>query len=81
MRRAQVYVDDEAYEAMGSRAFTERTSTSSLLQQWVREQTPGAPKQRRDAAGLLALAKRLNLHDTVRDVSERHDDCLWGLAE
>ena len=78
MKRAQVYFDDEVYEAVRAAAFHQRTSISSLLQQWAREKTLGAPKKKRYAAGLLELAKQLNLHDTARDVAERHDDYLWG---
>ena len=78
MRRAQVYFEDEVYEAVRTAAFQRRTSISSLMQQWAREKSLGAPKKKRYAAGLLELAKQLNLHDTVRDISERHDDYLWG---
>lgn len=78
MKRAQVYFDDEVYEAVRTTAFQQHTSMSSLLQQWAREKTLGAPKTKRYAAGLLALAKRLNLHETARDVAERHDEYLWG---
>ena len=78
MKRAQVYFDDEVYEAVRTEAFQRHTSISSLLQQWAREKTLGAPKKKRYAAGLLELAKQLHLHDTARDVSERHDDYLWG---
>ncbi|MBI3322227.1 MAG: hypothetical protein HYZ94_00925 [Candidatus Omnitrophica bacterium] len=78
MKRAQIYLDDEVYEAVRTAAFQRRTSISSLLQQWARERTLGAPKKKRYAAGLLELAKQLNLHDTAHDVSERHDDYAWG---
>lgn len=78
MKRAQVYFDDEVYEAVRGVAFKQRTSISSLLQQWAREKTLGASKKKRYAAGLLELAKELNLHDTKRDVARRHDDYLWG---
>ena len=78
MKRAQVYFDDEVYEAVRGAAFKQRTSISSLLQQWAREKTLGAPKKKRYAAGLLELAKQLKLHDTAHDVSERHDDYAWG---
>lgn len=78
MKRAQVYFDDEVYEAVRGAAFKQRTSISSLLQQWAREKTLGTPQKKRYAAGLLELAKKLDLHDTVTDISERHDDYAWG---
>ena len=78
MKRAQAYFDDEVYEAVRAVAFKQHTSISALLQQWAREKTLGTPQKKRYAAGLLELAKKLNLHDTARDVSERHDDYLWG---
>ncbi len=79
MRRAQLYFEDDVYEAVRTAAFRQRTSISSLVQQWVREKTLGAPKKERYAAGLLKLAGLF--HETKRDVSERHDDYLWGEAE
>lgn len=79
MRRAQVYFDDELYEAVRVAAFKQHTSLSSLLQQWAREKTVGVPKQKRYAAGLLELAGIF--HDRKRDISERHDDYIWGDAE
>lgn len=78
MKRAQIYLDDEVYEAVRTAAFQRRTSISSLLQQWARENTLGEPKKKRHAAGLLELAGLF--HETRRDVSERHDDYLWGDA-
>jgi hypothetical protein len=79
MKRAQVYFDDDVYEAVRARAFKERTSMSSLLQQWAREKTIGTPKKKRYAAGLLELVGIA--HETRSDVAERHDDYLWGDAE
>ena len=78
MKRAQIYLDDEVYEAVRAAAFQRRTSISSLLQQWARDNTIGTPKKKRYAAGLLELAKQLNLHETAHDIAERHDDYLWG---
>ena len=78
MKRAQVYFDDEVYEAVRASAFQRHTSISSLLQQWAREKTLGAPKKKRYAAGLLELAGIF--HDRRRDISERHDDYVWGDA-
>jgi len=79
MKRAQIYLDDEVYEAVRTTAFQRRTSISSLLQQWAREKTLSAPKKKRYAAGLLELAGMF--HDSKRDISERHDDYAWGGPE
>jgi hypothetical protein len=78
MKRAQIYLDDVVYEAVRTAAFNQRTSISSLMQQWAREKTLGEPKKKRYAERLLELAKQLRLHETARDVAERHDDYLWG---
>ena len=78
MKRAQVYFEDEVYEAVRTAAFRRRTSISSLLQEWAREKTLGAPKKKRYAAGLLELSGIF--HDRRRDISERHDDYVWGDA-
>ncbi len=79
MKRAQVYLDDEVYEAVRTAAFHQRTSISSLMQQWAREKTLGAPQKKRYAAGLLELSGMF--HDSKRDISERHDDYAWGEPE
>ena len=79
MKRAQVYFENEVYEAVRVAAFKQHMSISALLQRWAREKTLGAPKKKRYAAGLLELAG--TLHDTKRDISERHDDYAWGEAE
>ncbi len=79
MKRAQIYLDDEVYEAVRTAAFNQRTSISSLMQQWAREKTLGAPRKKRYAAGLLELAGIF--HDRKHDISERHDDYVWGDVE
>ena len=78
MKRAQIYLDDEVYEAVRTAAFHQRTSISSLMQQWAREKTFGAPKPVRFKGGLDAIIGMV--HDSKRDVARRHDDYLWGDA-
>ena len=77
MKRAQIYLGDEEYEALRAAAFKQRASISSVLRGLVQVSIIGKPKKKRYAAGLLELAKQLNLHDTKRDVSERHDEYAW----
>ena len=78
MKRAQIYLDDEVYEAVRTAAFHLRTSISSLMQQWAREKTLGAPKPVQSKGGLDAIIGMV--HDSKRDVARRHDDYLWGDA-
>ena len=79
MKRAQIYLDDQEYEAVRTEAFKRRTSISSILRGLIQVTILGKPQaKKRHAAGLLELAKQLNLHDTARDVAERHDDYLWS---
>lgn len=80
MKRAQIYLADDEYEALRAKAFQQRTSMSKILRSLVQVTIVGKakPKPKRYAAGLLELAGLF--HETKRDVSERHDDYLWGEA-
>ena len=79
MKRAQIYLDDKEYEALRTKAFQQRTSISKIIRGLVQVSIIGPVPKKRYAAGLLELAG--TLHDTKRDVSERHDDYLWGEEE
>ena len=79
MKRAQIYLEDEEYEALRSAAFKQRASISSVLRHLVQINIIGKPRKKRYAAGLLELVGLV--HETKRDVSVRHDDYLWGEAE
>lgn len=75
MKRAQIYLDDAEYEALREAAFKRRTSISGVLRHLIQVSIVGKRK-RRVAAGLDAIIGMV--HDTKTDVSERHDDYLWG---
>ena len=81
MKRAQIYLGDEEYEALREAAFKRRASISSVLRELIQVTIIGKPRKpkKRYAAGLLELAGIA--HETKSDVSERHDDYLWGEAE
>ena len=80
MKRAQIYLDDTEYEALREAAFKRRESISAVLRQLIQISIVGKSKSRkkRYAAGLLEMAGVL--HETKPDVSERHDEYLWGEA-
>lgn len=80
MKRAQIYLDDAEYEALRAAAFKRRESISAVLRQLIQISIVGKSKSRRKryAAGLLEMAGIL--HETKSDVSQRHDDYLWGDA-
>ena len=78
MKRAQIYLGDEEYEAVRAEAFKRRASISFVLRELVQVNIVGRPKTKRYAAGLLELAGIA--HETKSDVSERHDEYLWGEA-
>ena len=77
MKRAQIYLDDEKYEALRTKAFQQRTSISALLGELVQVYIIGRPKAR-PGKGLDAIIGMV--HDPKRDVARRHDDYLWGEA-
>ena len=80
MKRAQIYLEEDEYEALRQAAFKKRTSISAILRGLVQVSVIGRARKpaKRYAAGLLEMAG--TLHDTKRDVAERHDDYLWGEA-
>ena len=81
MKRAQVYMDDDEFEAVRVEAFKRHTSLSSVFRHLVRVNIMREPKQVKDryAANLDAIIGMV--HDPKPDVAERHDDYLWGEAE
>ena len=76
MKRAQIYLGDDEYEALRAEAFKRRASISAVLRALVASEVMGRRKKRR--AGLDAIVGMVR--DTKTDVSERHDDYLWGDA-
>ena len=78
MKRAQIYLDDEKYEALRVKAFQQHTSISSILRDLVQIYVIGKPKRARSKGGLDAIVGMV--HDSKRDVARRHDDYLWGDA-
>lgn len=78
MMRAQVYFDEQEYEAVRQAAFKERVSISALIRRLVDEQILGRKKKKKGAGGLLSMA---GLFRDKPDVGERHDDYLWGEEE
>ena len=78
MKRAQIYLEDTEYDALREAAFKRRESISAVLRQLIRISIIGKAQSRkkRYAAGLLEMAGIL--HETKSDVSERHDEYLWG---
>lgn len=80
MKRAQIYLEDDEYETLRRAAFQRRVSLSGMLRHLIQVSIIGTSKpKKRYAAGLLELAGIA--HETRRDVSERHDDYLWGEGE
>ncbi len=75
MKRAQIYLEDEEYEALRTEAFKRRSSISAVLRNLVQVIVIRKPKKRH-AAGLDAIVGMV--HETQPDVAERHDHYLWG---
>ncbi len=78
MKRAQVYFDDDKYEALRAKAFQQHSSISSILRDLVQVYIIGKPKRARSKGGLDAIIGMVR--DPKRDVARRHDDYLWGDA-
>lgn len=79
MVRAQVYFEEQEYEAVRKAAFQERISISALMRRLVDEQLlRKKPKKKSGFGALLSMSGMI--HDKP-DVAERHDDYLWGEEE
>ena len=76
MKRAQIYLEDDKYEALRAEAFKRRTSISAVLRHLIQVSIIGKPKKRY-AAGLDAI---IGMVRDKPDVARRHDDYLWGDA-
>ena len=79
MVRAQVYFNEQEYEAVRQVAFKERISISALIRRLVDENILGRKRKKRAAEDLLSLVGMFR--ETKRDVAQRHDDYLWGEEE
>ena len=76
MKRAQIYLGDAEYEVLRTEAFKRRQSVSAVLRDLIASKL--LKRNKRAAAGLDAIVGMVR--DTKTDVSERHDDYLWGDA-
>ncbi len=76
MKRAQIYLDEQEYEAVRVEAFKRRTSMSAIFRHLVQVNMVGSPQQKRDAGGLDPIIGMVR--DPRPDVAEHHDDYLWG---
>lgn len=82
MKRTQIYLADDEYEALRKHASKQRMSISSVLRTLIKASVlrkPPVKSKKRYAAGLLELAGLI--HETKSDVAERHDEYLWGEAK
>ena len=66
MRRTQIYLDDDLWEVLHTRARIEKTTVSDLMRKAARERYALDSKERRDALmGIVGLWKdRTDLPDT-----------------
>ena len=66
MRRTQLYLDDESWQALHARAVLEKTTISDLVRTAIRERYIEDPEKRRKALmGIVGIWKdRTDLPDT-----------------
>lgn len=81
MVRAQVYFDEQEYEAVRQEAFKQRISISALIRRLVDEQVLGRRKGKKGSAAEWLLSLSGLVHETKSDVAERHDHYLWDDEE
>lgn len=85
MRRTQLYLDDDLWDALHSRARREGTTISNLVRQAVRERYLGNLEERRKAMlAFVGIRKdRKDLPDSIEEYvrSLRHDTRLERLGK
>ena len=84
MRRTQLYLDDDLWQALHIQARSQRTTISDLVRQAARERYLGTLDQRRAAMqGFVGIRKeRSDVPDATAYVrSLRRGNCLAGLAK
>lgn len=75
MKRTQVQLDEETYQALKNKAFERGVSMSCLLRELVRKElVPPKKKLRIEDFTFIASGKSDDRH--LSPVSERHDDAL-----
>ena len=72
MRRTQLYLDDQLWEALHLRARAEKTTISELVRRAVRERFLGSPEQRIAAMqSFVGIRKsRSQAHDSTEEVRQ-----------
>ena len=77
MVRTNLQLDPETHEALRRRAFEERKSVSAVVREILREALAPKPKEKpkKHPYDWDWIGK---FHDTATDVSENHDDYLYG---
>ncbi len=73
MRRTQLYLDDDLWDALHARARSQRTTISNLVRQAARERYLGNFEERREAMeALVGIWKdRTDLPDSTEDYVRR----------
>jgi hypothetical protein len=76
MIRTQVQLDEETYEALRRRAFTEKKSLSAVVRALLAQALGVTPRKKRRRRYNFDFIGKFRGEET--DVSVRHDDYLWG---
>lgn len=82
MKRTQLYLDDDLWKALHSRAQRQGTTVSELMRQAARKQYVGKLEGRREAMrAFVGIRKGRDLPDSTRQVRDlRHGDRLRRLS-
>ncbi|MEI9814131.1 MAG: ribbon-helix-helix protein, CopG family [Acidobacteriota bacterium] len=68
MRRTQLYLDDQLWEALHANARSQKTTISELVRAAVRSQYIGSPSQRLEAMRSFAGSRPAAPADSVEEV-------------
>ena len=82
MRRTQIQLDEETYEALRRRAFEEKRSLAAVIRRLLAEAMgTGSLRQRRNIREFASVGAGRSRQGRLSPVSERHDEALADALE
>jgi predicted CopG family antitoxin len=82
MKRAQIQLDEEVYEALRHRAFKEKKSIAGIIREVVKKDILQSDRHRSSSIKDFAfVAVGRSKQGPLKPVSERHDEALDGVFQ
>lgn len=76
MKRTQIQIDEQTYEAVRRRAFEQSRSISSVVREVLAQAFGPPPRRRLSLRDFTLVAAGRSRQGRLKPVSERHDEAL-----